>query len=157
MALHLQVSKTIGERAVSRLERDGILGVAVILNNSSSLSPRRHGRVQPFPGIKKAGIVGACTVSYGFLGWWRGHMHRFLAVLATVTCRLHGRYRVSGLWKVETVGLWGQRCVGKGTEAGWEAGRSELASYNLSGSATQAAEQSDNSPNALMCHVTIVS
>ena len=29
----------------------------------------------------------------------------FLAVLATVTCRLHGRYRVPGLWKVETTGL----------------------------------------------------
>ena len=101
-------------------------------------------------------------------------MHRFLAVLATVTCRLHGRYRVPlevktvtwrlhgryrvpGLWKVETTGLWVLRCVGKGTEAGWEAGRSELASHSLPGSATQAAEQSDNSPNAVMCHVTVVS
>ena len=71
-------------------------------------------------------------------------MHRFLAVLATVTCRLHGRYRVPGLWKVETTGLWGLRCVGKGTEAGWEAGWSELASHSLPGSATQAAEQSDD-------------
>ena len=88
-------------------------------------------------------------------------MHRFLAVLATVTCRLHRRYRVPGLWKVETTGLWGLRCVGKGTEAGWGAGRSELASHSLHdslpGSATQAAEQSDNSPNAVMCHVTVVS
>ena len=93
-----------------------------------------------------------------FLGVsWRSHMHRFLAVLATVTCRLHGRYRVPGLWKVETTGLWGLRCVGKGTEAGWGAGRSELASHSLPGSATQAAEQSDNSPNAVMCHVTVVS
>ena len=60
-------------------------------------------------------------------------------------------------WKVETTGLWVLRCVGKGTEAGWWAGRSELASHSLPGSATQAAEQSDNSPNAVMCHVTVVS
>ena len=63
----------------------------------------------------------------------------------------------TGPLEVETVDLWGQRCVGKGTEAGWEAGRSELASHSLLGSATQAAEQSDNSPNAVMCHVTVVS
>ena len=37
----------------------------------------------------------------------------------------------------------GPKSVGKGTEAGWEAGRSELAPHSLSGSATQAAEQSD--------------
>ena len=36
-------------------------------------------------------------------------------------------------------------------------GRSELASHSLSGSATQAAEQSDHSPNAVVCHVTVVS
>ena len=88
-------------------------------------------------------------------------MHCFLAELATVTFRLHVRYRVPGLWKVETTGLWGLRCIGKGTEAGWESERSELASHSLPGSATQqatqAAEQSDNSPNAGMCHVTVVS
>ena len=48
------------------------------------------------------------------------------------------------------VGLWGERCVGKGTEAGWGAGKSELASHSLLGSATQAVEQSDNSPNSVM-------
>ena len=41
--------------------------------------------------------------------------------------------------------------------AGGGAGRSELASHSLSGSATQAAEQSDHSPNAVVCHVTVVS
>ena len=102
-------------------------------------------------------------------------MHRFLGFLrllarpyapflsgpgdryTSVTRRLHGRYRVPGLWKVETTGLWGLRCVGKGTEAGWGAGRSELAPHSLPGSATQAAEQSDNSPDEVTCHVTVVS
>ena len=65
--------------------------------------------------LRKLELWGHAPFLRGFLGCWRSHMHRFLAVLATVTCRLHGRYRVPGLRKVETTGLWGLRCVGKGT------------------------------------------
>ena len=99
-------------------------------------------------------------------------MHRFLGFLRllarpyapllsgpgdrymSVTWPLQGTGPLEGR---NDTGLWGLRCVGKGTEAGWGAGRSELASHSLPGSATQAAEQSDNSPNAVMCHVTVVS
>ena len=73
-------------------------------------SPTRAARsVQLNAGIKKAGLMGGTHRFLAFQRPLRGHTHRFLATRSTVTCRLHGYYRVPGLREGSELGRTGVR------------------------------------------------
>ena len=73
------------------------------------LEPEAIDWLQLIAGIKKAGLMGGTHRFLAFQRPLRGHTHRFLATRSTVTCRLHGYYRVPGLREGSELGRTGVR------------------------------------------------
>ena len=117
--------------------------------------------LQLIAGIKKAGLMGGTHRFLAFQRPLRGHTHRFLATRSTVTCRLHGYYRVPGLREGSELGRTGVRhgitCVWTGYRRVLAGRKVRTAIRQLLTQCQTAAEPTDSTPNVVTCHVTVIS